>query len=334
MKMQQPLTWLSVLLCAAAIGTMLAGLQEAAILLVLAAQLAALLEFKSYTGNFQFAMVVATAGTLGAILDQAAGTGPLFTTILLCAGTGGVLRQAFMPHFTLLKYHWVDTGLSLAAASAYGYAITTMPFTWTLFAAPIPMLVFAVVLTVFYFLDSRLLRQKVRYGYQVKVGMQAPEFSLPDHQGKLVQLADFRGKHPVLLVFVRGDWCPGCHMLLRTYERNRDLFLAKGVHVLGIGPDDIEVNRSMVSRIGIGYHMLSDQGQRISSVYGVSYKNAALQATVDYAEGIPLPAAFLVDEWGVVRYVSRPDRVGEFLNPALIVDVLDELPTSIGIAVA
>jgi predicted small lipoprotein YifL len=47
---------------------------------------------------------------------------------------------------------------------------------------------------------------------------------------------------------------------------------------------------------------------------------------VDYAAGIPLPASFLVDKDGLVRYVSRPDRVGEFLDPELIFKVLNEIP--------
>ncbi len=52
------------------------------------------------------------------------------------------------------------------------------------------------------------------------------------------------------------------------------------------------------------------------------YSNPLLeQMGVDYAEGIPLPASFLVDVDGIIRYVSRPDRVGEFLDPSLIFGV-------------
>ena len=44
-----------------------------------------------------------------------------------------------------------------------------------------------------------------------------------------------------------------------------------------------------------------------------------------YQEGIPLPASFLVDKNGIVRYTSRPDRVGEFLDPSKIFPVLEKL---------
>jgi peroxiredoxin len=98
------------------------------------------------------------------------------------------------------------------------------------------------------------------------------------------------------------------------------------VHVIAIGPDGVEVNRDMAARIGVGYQLLSDSAQEVSQRYGVVYDNPAIEAVVDYAEGIPLPASFLVDASGIVRYVSRPDRVGEFLDPSLIFGVLEQLP--------
>jgi hypothetical protein len=56
------------------------------------------------------------------------------------------------------------------------------------------------------------------------------------------------------------------------------------------------------------------------------YNNPIIETAIDYAKGIPLPASFLLDKDGVVRYVSRPDRIGEFLDPTLIFGVLDQLP--------
>ncbi|MFN3876626.1 MAG: peroxiredoxin family protein, partial [Flavobacteriales bacterium] len=183
-------------------------------------------------------------------------------------------------------------------------------------------------LTLGYVQDGLRIGRSARFGYKVQVGQRAIDFELPDQDGALVRLSDFQGLHPVLLLFVRGDWCPGCHMMLRTYERNRRRFAAKGVHVVAVGPDDIGVNRDMVARIGVGYRMLSDPGQQVSSRYGVVYSNPLLELGVDYAKGIPLPAAFLVDADGIVRYVSRPDRVGEFLDPSLIFGVLEALPAA------
>ncbi len=207
-------------------------------------------------------------------------------------------------------------------------AIHNTPFIWDLWLLPLLPLLVAGGFTFSYVQEARKMKKRTRFGYRVQIGKPAPDFELPDQAGDAIKLSDYRGKHPVLLIFVRGDWCPGCHMMLRTYERNRAKFMEKDIHVLGIGPDDISVNKDMVERIGVNYRMLSDDKQEVSSQYGVVYANPLLELSVDYAEGIPLPASFLVDINGVVRYASRPDRVGEFLDPELIFNVLNEIPAT------
>lgn len=287
----------------------------------------ALLEFKKYTSHFQFLMMLASATILGIFLDLWYLSWPWLTLSMLLAGTASIARQAFMQRFTYVNLLWVDTGMAVAALGCYLTAIRAHDFAWDLWTAPLLPIGFALGLSFSYVQDARHMRKRTKYGYRVLVGAEAPGFALPDQDGNIVSLSDYLGKHPVLLIFVRGDWCPGCHMMLRTYEQKHARFLEKGVHVLGIGPDNIEVNRDMVRRIGVGYRMLSDDAQEASGRYGVIYNNPVIEMGVDYAEGIPLPASFLVDVNGIVRYVSRPDRVGEFLDPELIFGVLDQLPT-------
>ena len=45
----------------------------------------------------------------------------------------------------------------------------------------------------------------------------------------------------------------------------------------------------------------------------------------NFDPGIPLPASFLVDKKGIIRYTSRADRAGEFLRPDIIFDVLAKI---------
>lgn len=292
----------------------------------------ALLEFKKYTSNFQFTMILVSGTLLGIGLDLTHGEWPVFTLSMAFAGSATIARQAFMTHFTYVNWLWVDTGKAMLAAVLYGCAILGTEFTWETWLLPLLPLGFALGLTFSYVQDAIQMRNRTKFGYRVQLGKPAPDFELPDQTGQLVKLSDYRGKHPVLLIFVRGDWCPGCHMMLRTYERNRAKFLERGIHVLGVGPDDISVNQDMVERIGVAYKMLSDDKQEVSTQYGVVYNNPIIELGIDYAKGIPLPASFLVDVDGVVRYVSRPDRVGEFLDPALIFSVLNDIPDQPAVA--
>ncbi len=195
---------------------------------------------------------------------------------------------------------------------------------WRSWVYPLPVLAQCLYLVLReLYTGNKMLARSLR-GRGVDPGQLAPDFSLPDADGRPVTLSGFRGKSAVLLVFVRGDWCPGCHIMLRTYERRREDFQAKDVTVLAVGPDPLGVNRAMVKKLGLRYQVLSDEGQRTAMTYGVQVDDPLL-ARMRYEPGIPLPAAFLVDQGGVVRYTSRPDRVGEFLDPNTIFPVLEGL---------
>lgn len=320
-----PFTSLALLLMALAPVFAMIDAPEVMIILLVAAHGFALLEFKKYTSSFQFDMIVLTAAAIGVLIDLNHSSWPILTVSLVLAGTATIARQAFMQRFTYVNLLWLDTGIATLATLLFLVALISHDFAWDLWLAPLLPLGMALGLTFSYVQDGLRMKRSTQFGYRIKPGMTAVDFTLQDQVGRFVSLSDFRGRNPVLLIFVRGDWCPGCHMMLRTYERNRKRFAEKGIQVVAVGPDDIRVNRDMVSRIGVGYSMLSDEGQRVSSQYGVVYSNPIIELGVDYAQGIPLPASFLIDIDGVVRYVSRPDRVGEFLDPDLIFPELEKL---------
>lgn len=323
-----PLTTLGLLLFLVAPAFVLLGGPLIALVLFTAAYGLSAMEFKKYTSDLQFVMLLVTGTAMGITMDLLHHAWPLLTISLLLAAMATIVRQKYMQQFTYINLLWLDSGMAVLAAALYGMSIIGEPFEWSLWLPPLLPIGGALFLTFTYVQDGLRIRRNVAFGYQVQVGQRAPTFELPDAEGVQVRLEDFVGVHPVLIVFVRGDWCPGCHMMLRTYERNRHAFLEKGVHVLGIGPDDISVNKAMVERIGVGFRMLSDSAQEVSRRYGVVYSNPMMEGamTPNYAEGIPLPASFLVDASGIVRYVSRPERVGEFLDPARIFPVLEQFP--------
>lgn len=318
-------TLLSIALCAIGTALMFAWPEAAPVVFGLA-WLVLLPDFKKHTARLQFIMLFVTTAAWGLSLDNLGGRSLWFTGSMLLAALALGIRQMGLHYFTLVRYRWLEPAILLCGAFLLVRALQGGSLAGGLPWMALPPFVAALGLCAGYLYDGALIRRKVANGYRVKVGDVAPDFALLDQEGRLVQLSDFIGRHPVLLVFLRGDWCPGCHIMLRTYEKNRERFLEKDVHVLGIAPDGVEKNKEVVERIGMGYALLSDQRNQVSRGYGVVYSNAGLESAVNYADGIPLPASFLVDVTGVVRYVSRPERVGEFLDPARIFKVLGALP--------
>jgi peroxiredoxin len=75
----------------------------------------------------------------------------------------------------------------------------------------------------------------------------APEISLPDTDGKMVTLAEYRGR-VVLLAFTRGAWCPACLEQLLQLERLKATAL-RNVAVLVVAPDPPEGSRALVASV-------------------------------------------------------------------------------------
>jgi len=53
----------------------------------------------------------------------------------------------------------------------------------------------------------------------LKPGAVAPDFMLPDAQGRGARLQSLLRQGPVVLVFYRGSWCPYCNLHLRGFQR-------------------------------------------------------------------------------------------------------------------
>jgi peroxiredoxin len=158
-----------------------------------------------------------------------------------------------------------------------------------------------------------------------KTGSKAPDFTLADQHGNMTSLSDILKTQHALLIFVRGDWCPTCHMMMRGYIKNKEKFAGKNVKIIGIGPDPIGVNKEMMDRLSDDSIMLSDDGQETAAKYsGTIQENNPVTKSM-YKNGIPLPASFLVHQNGNIIYTSRSDKAAEILQPDKIFEALSSI---------
>jgi len=318
------LTSLAALLCLAAVVAMALGYQGWPAAFGLAGFFLTLPEVPKYTSRFQFFTITLSALLLGLAIDIPNQNLPITALATFFAACVAIARIAFFRTFSYTAYPWFEPLFAFLSLAVYVLSAVLFNHDWKAWLFPAPLVVFSAIFAWGTVKDKNQLLKQSRGGYKVKIGEAAVDFELPDQDGNPVKLSDFRGRH-LLLIFVRGDWCPGCHMMLRTYEKNNHRFREKNVMVMAIGPDPVGVNRGMVEKLGLDFKVLSDEGQRTAMTYGVQLKEYDNQFAEKYEEGIPLPASFLVDKDGLVRYVSRPDKVGEFLNPSLIFPIVEKL---------
>jgi peroxiredoxin Q/BCP len=101
----------------------------------------------------------------------------------------------------------------------------------------------------------------------LKVGDQAPDFSLQTDDGSTVKLGELRDK-PVVLFFYPKDDTPGCTIECKEFRDAREAFQQKA-HVFGISADDVASHQAFRDKFGLNFPLLADPGGQVASQFGV-----------------------------------------------------------------
>jgi len=96
----------------------------------------------------------------------------------------------------------------------------------------------------------------------------APDFTLPDADGKPVSLSSFRGKN-VVLFFYPTDDTPVCTREACSLRDGAAILAGKNAVIVGVSPDDAASHRKFISKYGLPYTLLSDPEKRVLTAWGV-----------------------------------------------------------------
>ena len=103
---------------------------------------------------------------------------------------------------------------------------------------------------------------------QVVVGEPAPEFELPDQNGQLHSLEDYRDQW-VVLYFYPKDETPGCTTEACEFRDNIFAFKDLNAQILGVSLDDVESHKAFAENHGLPFPLLADVDGTTSTAYGV-----------------------------------------------------------------
>lgn len=135
---------------------------------------------------------------------------------------------------------------------------------------------------------------------ELTTGMQAPEFTAADQDGKLISLNDFLGKKVVLYFYPKDD-TPGCTAEACDFRDNYTGLVAKGIAVLGVSVDDEASHKKFVSKHSLPFPLLADTDHRLVENYGVwAEKNMYGKKYMGINR-----TTFLIDEKGIITHILK-----------------------------
>ena len=138
----------------------------------------------------------------------------------------------------------------------------------------------------------------------LKIGDQAPEFSLPDENGKPHSLADYTGK-PVVLFFYPEDDTPGCTQEACNFRDDFAQYEAAGAVLLGVSPDDAGSHDKFKRKYQLPFTLLADEGHKVCDLYGVWGPKKLFGHEYD---GV-IRTTFLIDGEGVIAEIFKVTRI-------------------------
>ena len=142
----------------------------------------------------------------------------------------------------------------------------------------------------------------------LEVGVKAPDFTLPDQNGDLHSLSDYRGKK-VILYFYPKDNTPGCTKQACGFAERYPQFIEKGAVVLGISKDSVASHKKFEEKYGLPFTILSDPELVAIQAYDV------WQEKKNYGKAYMgvVRTTYLIDEEG--KIAKAFDKVKAADNP-------------------
>jgi peroxiredoxin Q/BCP len=127
----------------------------------------------------------------------------------------------------------------------------------------------------------------------MKIGDQAPDFTLPTGSGEPFQLSALRGQ-PVVLYFYPKDDTPGCTAEACAFRDQYEDFLTLGAQVVGVSSDSETSHQKFAQKHRLPFPLLADAGGQVRKLYEVPRALLGL---------LPGRVTFVIDATGKIAYI-------------------------------
>lgn len=143
----------------------------------------------------------------------------------------------------------------------------------------------------------------------LQIGSLAPDFNALNIYDESYSLSKALVNGEVVLIFIRGQWCPFCNKHLKKIQDNLPLFYKKGASVVVVSPETSEFIKKTILKTAAEFTILHDKDYKIAQAYDVLFKPSVLHRTMynaigaklkeshsDDSEQLPVPATYIISK--------------------------------------
>ena len=170
------------------------------------------------------------------------------------------------------------------------------------------------------------------------IGDKFPEFDLANANNESKSLRHFLRDGPLVLSFYRGAWCPYCNLEINALQQRLPEITAAGGQLVAVSPQLPEKSLDQVNRSKLTFEVLSDVGNKLAKQINLAFTlpqplrpiYEAWQLDIpghndDDSFELPIPATYIIDTDGVIRYAFVEMDYTQRLEPDIIIEQLKRL---------
>jgi peroxiredoxin len=171
--------------------------------------------------------------------------------------------------------------------------------------------------------------------HALKAGANSPSFELPDHNGKLVSSANLLRQGRLVLIFIRGRWCPFCVAQMEAMSSIAPEIAAAGAALVAVSPQTEKQAFFMHDQHKLAFPLLVDAQNALARQFGLVYRVPQEQQSLysrtfvnlPFANGdssweLPIPATYVIDCDGRILFASANEDYSDRPEPVEIAEAV------------
>lgn len=183
--------------------------------------------------------------------------------------------------------------------------------------------------------EERPVAKNAKSVVPLRTGDTLPDVSVQDATGRSVSL---HLERPLVIVFFRGSWCPVCTRHFQELIKVQPQVAELGATIVAVSPDNVDRTKVNMEKLKVPFALLSDSDITAARAFGLAfqvdettrakYKGFGIdleQASGNDHHALPVPAVYIVDPSGRIRFAHSNPDYGQRLDVQTILTELKKL---------